>query len=55
MTEKRRILITGARGSIGRCLTDGLKGRYELRLHNRTEEIEPAGFDSSFGMLRTTV
>jgi NAD+ dependent glucose-6-phosphate dehydrogenase len=51
MNERRRILITGARGSIGRCLTAGLKDRYDLRLHNRTEEAEPAGFEHVTGDL----
>lgn len=45
MTEKRRVLITGARGRIGRYLTEGLKDRYILRLHNRTQTSEPEGFD----------
>ena len=51
MSEKRRVLITGARGSIGRCLTDGLKDRYTLRLHNRTPESEPEGFEHVAGDL----
>ena len=45
MDERRRVLITGARGRIGRCLTEGLKDRYALRLHNRTPETVPAGFN----------
>jgi NAD+ dependent glucose-6-phosphate dehydrogenase len=45
MSEQRRILITGARGGMGTCLTEGLKDRYTLRLHNRTPESEPEGFD----------
>lgn len=45
MTDRRRILITGARGSIGRCLTAGLRDRYNLRLHNRSPETEPPGFE----------
>ena len=51
MAERRRILITGARGRIGTCLTEGLKDRYELRLHNRTPETDPAGFDHVHGDL----
>lgn len=35
--EKKRVLITGAAGRIGRVLRDGLKDRYRLRLlYNRT-------------------
>ena len=30
--EKKRVLITGAAGRIGRVLRDGLKDRYRLRL-----------------------
>jgi NAD+ dependent glucose-6-phosphate dehydrogenase len=46
MTESpRTVLITGARGRIGNCLTEGLKDRYTLRLHNRTPETEPAGYE----------
>ena len=51
MGERRRVLITGARGRIGTCLTEGLKDRYELRLHNRTPETDPAGFDHVNGDL----
>lgn len=45
MSEKRRVLITGARGRIGQCLTAGFKDRYTLRLHNRTGHTEPEGFE----------
>lgn len=45
MGEERRVLITGARGDIGRTLTWGLADAYTLRLHNRTQESEPSGFD----------
>jgi NAD+ dependent glucose-6-phosphate dehydrogenase len=45
MSDRRKILITGARGDIGRCLTEGLRDRYELRLHNRTPESDPDGFE----------
>jgi NAD+ dependent glucose-6-phosphate dehydrogenase len=41
----RTVLITGARGRIGTCLTQGLADRYTLRLHNRTPESQPEGFD----------
>ena len=51
MTEKRRVLITGARGRIGTCLTEGLKDRYTLRLHNRTPETQPDGFEHVAGNL----
>jgi nucleoside-diphosphate-sugar epimerase len=51
MGERRRVLITGARGRIGTCLTEGLKDRYELRLHNRTPETDPTGFDHVHGDL----
>jgi NAD+ dependent glucose-6-phosphate dehydrogenase len=44
-TSTRRVLITGARGRIGNCLTDGLRDRYQLRLHNRTPETMPEGFE----------
>ncbi len=44
-STRRSVLITGARGRIGRCLTDALQDRYTLRLHNRTPETEPAGFE----------
>jgi uronate dehydrogenase len=30
--RRRTVLVTGAAGAIGRCLRDGLHGRYELRL-----------------------
>ena len=34
---RKRVLITGAAGRIGRALRDGLQGRYDLRLlYNRT-------------------
>ena len=42
---RRKVLITGARGRIGHCLTEGLKDRYDLRLHNRTPETQPEGFE----------
>jgi len=44
-TLSRTVLITGARGRIGTCLVDGLRDRYTLRLHNRTPETEPPGFE----------
>ena len=43
--ERRKVLITGARGRIGDCLTEGLRDRYDLRLHNRTPETKPEGFE----------
>ena len=45
MADKRRVLITGARGDIGRTLTRGLADTYALRLHNRTLETAPSGFE----------
>lgn len=48
---RRKILITGARGRIGTCLTDGLKDRYDLRLHNRTEHGLPAGHEHAAAVL----
>ncbi len=45
MEHKRRVLITGAKGAIGRTLTQELADTYRLRLHNRNSETEPAGFD----------
>jgi NAD+ dependent glucose-6-phosphate dehydrogenase len=41
-TLRRRVLITGAGGTIGRSLSLRLKDRYELRLHHRTRP-EDAG------------
>jgi nucleoside-diphosphate-sugar epimerase len=35
-SARRRVLITGAGGSIGRALADGLRDTYDLRLHYRT-------------------
>ncbi|MBA3378558.1 MAG: NAD(P)-dependent oxidoreductase [Chloroflexia bacterium] len=53
MTEpaKRKILITGARGRIGTCLTEGLKDRYDLRLHNRTPETQPDNYEHATAVL----
>jgi NAD+ dependent glucose-6-phosphate dehydrogenase len=44
-STRRKVLITGARGRIGTCLTEGLKDRYDLRLHNRTLESDPPGHE----------
>ena len=33
---RRRVLITGAGGSIGKSLAAGLQETYDLRLHYRT-------------------
>lgn len=44
-STRRTVLITGARGRIGTCLIEGLKDRYTLRLHNRTPETEPQGYE----------
>ena len=44
-STRRKVLITGARGRIGTCLIEGLKDRYDLRLHNRTPETQPEGFE----------
>lgn len=49
MADKRRILITGARGRIGKALTEGFEDRYTLRLHNRTAEPIPDRFDQVGG------
>lgn len=45
MAERRRILITGARGRVGTCLTNGLAPDYALRLHNRTPETGSDEFE----------
>lgn len=45
MGVKRLVLITGARGDIGTCLTERLQGAYRLRLHNRTPEAPLGGCD----------
>lgn len=42
MSEKRRVLITGARGTVGQCLTKGLADHYTLRLHNRSPVSDSA-------------
>jgi NAD+ dependent glucose-6-phosphate dehydrogenase len=44
-TTRRKVLITGARGRIGTCLIEGLKDQYDLRLHNRTPETQPEGYE----------
>lgn len=44
-STRRTVLITGARGRIGTCLIEGLKDTYTLRLHNRTPESEPDGYE----------
>lgn len=45
MIEKRRVLITGAMGRIGRALTTGLAETYTLRLHDLKPDMAPDGFD----------
>lgn len=45
MAEKRRVLITGAMGNIGRALTKGLAERYTLRLHDLKPDMAPEVFD----------
>ncbi|HYI24594.1 MAG TPA: NAD(P)-dependent oxidoreductase [Thermomicrobiales bacterium] len=51
MTNRRKVLITGARGRIGNTLVEGLKNRYDLRLHNRTPETEPQGYEHATAVL----
>ncbi len=45
MDERRRILITGAMGRVGRALTSGLAETYTLRLHDLKPDMAPDGFD----------
>ena len=51
-SSRRTVLITGARGRIGTCLVEGLRDRYNLRLHNRTTETQPEGYQHVTAVLK---
>lgn len=47
MSQRKRVLITGAAGRIGSSLADQLKDRYDLRLHyHRTSPENPPSADT---------
>lgn len=45
-SPRRNVLITGAGGTIGKTLADGLRGTYDLRLHFRTLPAAPQEMES---------
>lgn len=45
-SPRRRVLITGAGGTIGTALQQGLRSTYDMRLHYRTLPPEPGDVES---------